>query len=152
MAIATDNVDYEMVTHPRKWDIKFIARFMIIFGLVSSLIDYITILIFVYGLKVGESKFQTIWFIISVVSELFILFVIRTRKVFFKSKSSKFLLIGSLITFTITIILPFIPKINTLLGFTPISWVFFLTAAGLLILYIVITEITKKIFYRYSKY
>ena len=42
MTIATDRVDDEMVDHPRRWDIKAIRKFMITFGLVSSVFDYLT--------------------------------------------------------------------------------------------------------------
>ena len=83
MTIATDNVDKELVEKPRKWDIKFIKRFMIIFGLLSSVFDYITFAVLLYILKAGPEVFRTGWFIESVLSASFVVFVIRTRKPFF---------------------------------------------------------------------
>src|SRR6476659_10679143 len=42
MAISTDRVDAERVTHPQRWDITQVRRYMIVFGLVSSIFDLLT--------------------------------------------------------------------------------------------------------------
>jgi hypothetical protein len=37
-----DSVGRELVDHPRRWDMRFIGRYMLQFGLVSSLFDILT--------------------------------------------------------------------------------------------------------------
>ena len=109
LAVASDNVDEEQVERPGRWDLKFIRNYMLIFGIHSSLFDLITFLTLLYVLKVKESMFQTGWFIESILTELFILFIIRTHKNFFKSKPGKYLFILSIIGLVITIGLPYAP-------------------------------------------
>jgi len=109
MTIATDNVDDEMVDHPRRWDIKAIRKFMITFGLVSSVFDYLTFGLLLLILHANESQFRTGWFMESVISASMIVLVIRSRKPFFKSKPGKYLLIATVSIAVVTIIFPFTP-------------------------------------------
>ena len=109
LTVASDNVDEEQLERPGKWDLKFIRNYMVVFGIHSSLFDVITFLTLLYVLKVKETAFQTSWFIESVLTELFILFIIRTHKNFFKSKPGKYLFILSIIGLMITIALPYAP-------------------------------------------
>ena len=150
MTIATDNVDYEMIDHPRRWDIKAIRKFMITFGLVSSVFDYLTFGLFLLVLHANESQFRTGWFMESVISASMIVLVIRSRKPFFKSKPGKYLLLTTLLIAVVTIILPFTP-LGTLLGFIPLSFTTYLLLSLIVILYIFAAEITKTIFYRVVK-
>jgi Mg2+-importing ATPase len=151
MTIATDNVDDEMVDHPRRWDIKAIRKFMITFGLVSSIFDYLTFGLFLIVLHANESQFRTGWFMESVVSASMIVLVIRSRKPFFKSKPGKYLLMTTLLIAVVTIFLPFTP-LGTILGFTPLSFTTYLLLALIVILYIFAAEITKTIFYKVVKF
>ena len=121
LTIASDNVDDEQLKKPGKWNLKLIRNYMVIFGVHSSVFDMITFLTLLFLLKVKESSFQTGWFIESVLSELFILFIIRTHKNFFKSKPSKYLFLLSLAALTITIALPYLPFANNI-GLTPIPF------------------------------
>ena len=82
MTIATDSVDREQVDRPRRWDIRFIRNFMLVFGLVSSVFDYLTFGALLYWLRATEREFQTGWFVESLMTELFIVLVIRTRRPF----------------------------------------------------------------------
>ncbi len=88
MTISTDNVDAEMIEKPRRWDIKFIQKFMIIFGLLSTVFDYVTFATLLIILNSTVGQFRTAWFIESAISASLIVLVIRTRKPFFKSKPS----------------------------------------------------------------
>jgi len=92
MTIATDRVDSEMVDHPRRWDIGAIRKFMITFGLVSLVFDYLTFAVLLFILHAPQDQFRTGWFIKSVISASLIVLVIRSRKPFFKSKPGKYLL------------------------------------------------------------
>ena len=89
MTIATDSVDSEMVDYPRRWDIKAIRKFMITFGLVSSVFDYLTFGVLLLILQATQDQFRTGWFLESVISASLIVLVIRSRNPFFKSRPAK---------------------------------------------------------------
>jgi len=151
MAIATDNVDDQMINYPRRWDIKAIRKFMITFGLVSSIFDYLTFGLLLIILRANEAQFRTGWFLESVISASIIVLVIRSRKPFFRSRPGKYLLIATLSIAVITMILPFTP-IGTVFGFSPLSLSTYLLLLGIVILYIITAEITKRIFYKRVKF
>lgn len=107
LTVTTDKVDKEQLEKPGKWDIKIIRNYMLIFGIHSSLFDLITFLTLFFLLKAKESTFQTGWFIESVLSELFIIFIIRTHKNFYKSKPGRYLFLFSVAALSLTIALPY---------------------------------------------
>jgi P-type Mg2+ transporter len=151
MTIATDDVDNEMVSYPRRWDIKAIRKFMITFGIVSSVFDFITFGLLLLFLNSTQVQFRTGWFLESVISASVIVLVIRSRKPFFKSQPGKYLLIATLSIFALTLILPFTP-IAGIFGFSPLP-IHFLLLIGLIVLcYIFTAEIVKKIFYKRVKF
>src|SRR5208282_3251868 len=94
MTIATDNVDNEMIDYPRRWNIKAIRKFMITFGLLSSVFDYLTFGLLLIMLHVTQDQFRTGWFLESVISASLIVLVIRSRKPFFRSRPGKYLLLA----------------------------------------------------------
>ncbi|OGW46445.1 MAG: magnesium-translocating P-type ATPase [Nitrospirae bacterium RBG_13_41_22] len=147
MTIATDDVDRELVEKPRKWDIKFIKRFMIFFGIISSVFDYITFGVLLLMLKADPILFRTGWFVESVLSASLVVLVIRTRKPIFKSKPGRYLLITTLLIAFVVIVFPYLP-FSTLLGFQPLPAKFNLTLILILLAYIVTAEVGKKIFYQ----
>ena len=151
MTIATDNVDDEMINYPRRWDIKAIRKFMITFGLVSSVFDYLTFGLLLIVLHANELEFRTGWFLESVISASAIVLVIRSRKPFFKSKPGKYLLIATLSIAAITLILPVTP-LGTVFGFSPLSLTTYLLLMLIVVLYIIAAEITKSIFYKKVKF
>ena len=148
LTVASDNVDDEQLDKPGKWNIKLIRSYMVVFGIHSSVFDVLTFLMLLYVLKVKEASFQTGWFIESVLSELFILFIIRTHKNFFKSLASKYLFILSIIGFIVTIALPYIPFIANEVGLVPLP--FFQIGAMLLmvITYIITADFLKVWFFK----
>ena len=147
MAIATDSVDREMVERPRRWDIKFIRDFMIVFGLVSSVFDFLTFGTLLYLLKATEEQFRTGWFLESVMTELLIVPIIRTWRPFYQSRPSKPLLVSTVIVLAATLLLPYL-QLARWLGFTPLPPTFLLAFAAITALYMIASEIVKKIFYR----
>jgi Mg2+-importing ATPase len=144
--IAGDNVDPEWVAEPRRWDNKFISRYMVLFGLVSSIFDFLTFgtLLFVFSATVEE--FRTGWFIESLLTELVIALVVRTRRVFFRSRPGNLLLASTVAVIGITLVLPYVP-FNSLLGFVPIPAPLMLVLIGLTVLYVVVAELAKQFFY-----
>jgi P-type Mg2+ transporter len=150
MTIATDRVDAELVERPRRWNIAFIRRFMIVFGLVSSIFDYLTFGALLLILHATTEQFRTGWFQESVISASLIVLVIRTRQPFFRSPPGRYLLAATLLIAGVTLILPYTP-LAKLLGFAPLPLEFLLLLGGILLLYIGAAEVAKKFFYRKVK-
>lgn len=147
LTVASDNVDQEQLEKPGKWNLKVISKYMIIFGIHSSLFDVITFLTLLFLLKAKESAFQTGWFIESALSELFILFIIRTHKNFFKSKPAKYLLILSIFGLIVTLGLPYSPLADDI-GLVPLPMVNLLAIFGIIAAYIITADILKVWFFR----
>ena len=147
MTIAADSVDPEMIMQPRKWNIAFIRKFMLTFGLISSLFDYATFGVLMLIFNSSDVQFRTGWFIESVISASVIVLVIRTRKPFYKSRPGKALMIATACVAAAAVLIPYTPLAG-LLGFAPISPLILLAIAGIAVVYIVITEIAKKFFYK----
>ncbi len=150
MTIATDRVDNEMIDHPRRWNIQAIRQFMLTFGLVSSVFDYLTFGVLLFVLDATQNQFRTGWFLESVISASLIVLVIRSRKPFFKSRPGKYLLIATLSIVVVTLMLPFTP-LAEIFGFStlPIS---FLLSIGLIVMFYIITaEVAKTVFYKKVK-
>jgi Mg2+-importing ATPase len=99
-----------MIDYPRRWDIKAIRKFMITFGIVSSVFDYLTFGVLLLILHATQVQFRTGWFLESVISASLIVLVIRSRKPFFKSRPGKYLLIATLSIVVVTVIVPFTPS------------------------------------------
>jgi Mg2+-importing ATPase len=146
MTIASDSVDRELVERPRRWDIRFIRDFMVTFGLVSSVFDYLT-----FGtllvLRTTADQFRTGWFLESVLTELLILLVIRTQKPFFKSRPGRYLLIAALIVAGVTVVLPY-SSLSGPLKFAPLPISLLLILGGITVLYIASSEMAKMVFYK----
>ena len=147
LTVASDNVDEEQLDKPGKWDLKFIRNYMIVFGLHSSVFDVITFLTLLYVLKVKESAFQTGWFVESILTELFILFIIRTHKNFFKSKPGKYLFILSILGLALTIWLPYSPFANSV-GLFPLPLMSLGAMLVIVALYIITADILKVWFFK----
>jgi Mg2+-importing ATPase len=147
IAIPFDNVDPETVVKPLKWDIKLIERFMLVFGPVSSIFDFITFYAMLIFFHAGEALFQTGWFIESMVTQTLVVFCIRTRRLFFRSKPGMLLVVMNIGAVATAIALPFLPW-GAWFGFVappPFFFVFLLMAT---LAYLGLVEISKVIFYR----
>ena len=151
MAIATDNVDPESVDLPRRMDISFIRKYMFVFGIISSIFDYLTFGVLIFILHATPDQFRTGWFLESVISATLIVLVIRTRRPFFKSMPGKHLLIATLVIVGITLILPFAPLAGVL-GFSRLPPVFFVMLGVIVALYMVMADVVKRIFYKVVKF
>jgi Mg2+-importing ATPase len=147
MTIATDHVDSEMVDQPRRWNISFIRKFMLIFGLVSSIFDYLTFGVLLLILHATPDQFRTGWFMESVISAAIIVLVIRSRRPFFKSRPGKYLSIATIAVVLVTLIFPFTPA-GDVFGFIPLPLSFLVMMGIIVMLYILMAELAKKIFYQ----
>jgi Mg2+-importing ATPase len=151
MTISTDSVDPEMIDQPRRWDIKFIRKFMLTFGLLSSVFDYLTFGTLLFLLHATPEQFRTGWFIESVLSASLIVLVIRTRKPFYQSKPGKALFWMTLAVAVAILSFPY-SFLGPLFGFVPLPAVFFPVLAIILLLYITSAEMAKKLFYKGGRY
>jgi Mg2+-importing ATPase len=147
ISIASDLVDPEMVERPRRWEIRHIRNFMLIFGTVSSVFDYLTFGLLLLVLHASIVEFRTGWFVESVITELLVMLVIRTQRPFFRSRIGGMLLVSTLLVSAITLSMPYLP-FSSILGFTPLSMQLLIALLGISALYIVGTEATKRFFYR----
>ncbi|PLK44333.1 magnesium-translocating P-type ATPase [Emticicia sp. TH156] len=148
LMVASDNVDEEQLDKPGKWRLKVIRNYMVVFGIHSSLFDIITFLTLMFVLKAKEATFQTGWFIESVLSELCILFIIRTHKNFFKSKPGGSLFLLSIAGLALTIALPYLPFAASI-GLVPLPPVYLGTMLLIVLAYIITADILKVWFFRH---
>ena len=146
MTISTDSVDRELLERPQRWDIRFIRTFMIVFGLLSSVFDYLTFGVLLLVLKAAPEMFRTGWFIESVVSASLIVLVIRTRKPFFRSPPGRLLFTATLAVGAAAVILPFTPP-GTLFEFSPIPPEFIALMGAIVAAYVLAAEGAKRVFY-----
>ncbi len=151
MTIATDEVDSEMIQTPKRWNMRDISEFMVTFGLISTFFDILAFFVLISVLHAQEAEFQTGWFLVSVISELLILLVIRTRKTFYKSKPSNNLLISIIIVIFLTLLIPFSP-ISSLFSFSSIPLMFLIILFVIVLIYMSSTEIGKRIVYSHIKF
>ena len=147
MTIAADGVDPELVARPRRWDLGFIRRFMVVFGAVSSSFDLLTFLVLLRVLGATPAQFRTGWFVESVVSASLIVLVVRTRRPAFRSRPSRPLLVATLLIVGLTVSIPYTPLAPSL-GFEPLPAGFLLALALIVVLYLAAAEASKFVFYR----
>lgn len=147
MTIAGDNLDPIMIQRPHRWDISFIRRFMLIFGPLSSLFDFLTFGLLLWLYRTQESTFHTGWFLESVLSATLVVFALRTRLPFLHSRPSRMMVIMTVLVGLVTLALPYSP-LASILGFTSLS----LSTLGLLLVivlfYFAAAEWVKQWFYR----
>jgi Mg2+-importing ATPase len=146
MAIATDTVDPELVQRPRRWDIKFIRNFMLVFGLLSSLFDFLTFGVLLWMLHATMGEFRAGWFVESVVSASMVVLVVRTRRPFYKSRPGTALLWLTGAVLVAAMLLPYTP-LGTFFQFEYLPVWLLPVILGIVVLYVGAAEITKRIFY-----
>ncbi|HVO70831.1 MAG TPA: magnesium-translocating P-type ATPase [Aggregatilineaceae bacterium] len=149
LTIADDNVDPELVAIPHRWDVKLIRNYMVVFGLISSVFDYLTFGVLLIVTHSTSAQFQTGWFVESLLTEVVVLLVLRTRRLCFRSKPGTLLWVSSLGVAVIALIIPYLP-FSAALGFVPLP----LSVMALLLLitalYVVATEVAKYFFYQHN--
>jgi Mg2+-importing ATPase len=150
MAISTDRVDAERVTHPQRWDITQVRRYMIVFGLVSSIFDLLTFAALLLLFRAGEATFQTTWFVVSLLTELGVVLILRTRGSAWRSRPSGLLLWTTVAATVFALAVPFFGPWSRLFGFVPLSPMEMGTVVGIVTTYLAATEATKRWFFRVS--
>jgi len=147
IGLADDSVDRELVERPRRWDMKLIRRFMLEFGLLSSVFDFLTFGLLYGLLRTPAEIFRTAWFVESLLTEIVIALIVRTRRPFYRSRPGGLLLWSSLL---IAILGPFLPlfPFADLLGFQPLSPTLIFLIVCITLAYVAVTEFAKPRFFR----
>ena len=148
MTIAQDSVDDELLSKPRRWNIRFIRQFMLVFGLLSSVFDFVTFGVLIWLLKADEATFRTCWFVESVISASLIVLVVRTRRVLWKSRPSRLLTGATIAVVGMALLLPLSP-LGPLLALVVPPTSFLFALMGIVACYVITAEVAKKIFYRW---
>jgi Mg2+-importing ATPase len=146
-AISTDDVDRESVVQPRKWDIRTIQLFMIVFGLTSSIFDFITFGLLLLVLDVDQPTFRTAWFLVSLLTELAVVLVLRTRGPVLASKPGRILLLVTLALAAGSLFIPYLGAVSARLGFVPLSPELLALSVLIVAGYVIVTEAVKRAFY-----
>lgn len=147
LTIASDRVDDEQLKRPKRWDIGLIRRFMIVFGVQSSLFDYLTFGALLLIFQAGEGVFQTGWFVESMLTEVLALLIIRTTRPALKSRPSRWLWWTSIGTVILTVALPYW-RVGQWIGLQPLPLTLLGFMIGLAALYGILVEATKRRFFR----
>ena len=147
MAIASDRVDAETVRRPLKWDLPLIRRFMIVFGLISSIFDFLTFGVLFFWLHAQPEMFRTGWFIESVVSATLVVLAIRTHRFVFKSAPGRLLAFAVFAVIGGVFLLPYF-SIGKLFEFVPLPLGFYGAVLGIVALYIASVEVAKRFFFK----
>ncbi len=146
LSIPTDNVAHQALLKPRHWDINFIRNYMIFFGPISSLYDFLTFGVMFFLFHARGPLFQTGWFIESMATEILVVFVIRTSKTpFFLSKPSKWLFGTCIGIVAASLLIPLSP-LGATLGFIAPPPLYFLILVILVSTYLLLVEVLKNIF------
>jgi len=146
MTIATDNVDPDYVRVPHRWDIRFIQRFMLVFGLLSSVFDYITFGVLRLGLHAGPEIFRTGWFIESLLSATLVVFSLRTRLPLIRSRPSHVMMLVTALVWLVALAIPYSP-IAGALGFVPLPLGYLGIVLLIVVSFLISAELTKRWFY-----
>jgi Mg2+-importing ATPase len=147
LTIPTDRVDAEQLRAPSHWDLHMIRRFMLFFGPVSSLFDFLTFGIMLGLFHAGPDLFRSGWFVESLATQTLVIFAIRTRRVpFLRSRPSMPLLTAALGVVVVGGALPLSP-LSGALGFRALPIGFFVTLAALVVTYLILIELAKRVFF-----
>jgi len=147
LAISSDLVDAEYLQKPKHWDIKVISRFMTRFGLMSSIFDYLTFGILLLIFKADVALFQTGWFWESFLTEVAIVYIVRTKLWVWQSRPSRTLLLSGLATALLVLFIIYSP-VGAYFNLTPLPLPILLLLVAVTGIYFVIVEISKKTFYK----
>ena len=147
VGLAGDGVDPELVARPERWNIRFIGRFMVVFGLISSLFDVITFITLRFVFHAGPELFRTTWFVESLLTELAVALVVRTRRPFFRSRPGSLLVATTAGVAGVAVALPFLPGVAAL-GFVPLTVPVLASVMLIAVAYVAATEVGKARFFR----
>jgi len=144
IAISTDRVDAGRIATPQRWQVSDLRRFMIVFGLVSTVFDLLTFVLLHRWFRADEATFQTAWFMLSLFTELAVVMVLRTRGPFWRSAPGRALWAITLAVGALALLLPLLPPVQRWFGFVTLSPTLLAALAGVVLAYLAATELLKR--------
>ncbi|MBX3099011.1 MAG: magnesium-translocating P-type ATPase [Salinibacterium sp.] len=147
--IATDSVDEPQLRRPQSWNVRLIRNYMIVFGVLSSVFDLATFAVLRWGFHAEAPEFRSAWFLGSILTEVGVLFILRTRGPFYRSRPSRWLALSSATVAVVAVAIPYSP-VAGVLDLVPIpgellGLVFVITVG-----YMFATELVKHLFWARS--
>jgi Mg2+-importing ATPase len=147
VGLADDSVDPELIASPGRWNIGFIGRFMVEFGFLSSAFDFLTFGALLAVFHAAPDLFRTAWFVESLLTELAIALVVRTRRPFFLSRPGTLLLASTLALIALALAIPYLPFAG-FVSFVPLPGSLLAALCAITALYVLATEMAKHWFFR----
>lgn len=146
VAIPSDDVDEEYLLKSRPWNIDYIKKFMFVFGLISSVFDFLTFGVLWFVFSAAAPVFHTGWFLESLCTQTLVIHIIRTGKIpFVESRPSQLLVFASIYIVTIGLVIPFIP-LGKYFGFVLLPGTFFIALVGIVAAYLFTVQAAKRWF------
>ncbi|MBX3272234.1 MAG: magnesium-translocating P-type ATPase [Sandaracinaceae bacterium] len=146
VTLASDAVDPELVERPQRWDLRALSRFMVWFGLVSSCFDLLAFAGLYLLLEQGAESFRTGWFVTSVLTELAVALVVRTRRAAWRSRPSAALLWSSVTVAVVAVALPYTP-LGTVFQLVPMPPSVLALITAVTVGYVLAAEASKRVFF-----
>lgn len=148
ISLPSDNVDKEYIEKPKPWNIGFIKQFIFIIGPISSIFDFLTFGVMIWLFNASPSLFQTGWFVESLITQVLVIYIIRTNKVpFIQSRPSKTLLLVTLGIVGIGALIPY-TIIGSYFGFSPLPPLYFLILVAMSLGYLAVVQVMKTLLHK----
>ena len=148
IAIPLDDVDHEYLMMPRPWNVSYIKKFMLLVGHISSIFDFATFGILLFAFHAGPELFHSGWFIESLFTQIFVIYIIRTGKVpFVESWPNKWLLVNSFLIALVGLLIPLTP-VASLFGFVAPPPLYFVALFFIMGGYFLLVQVVKTWFVR----
>jgi Mg2+-importing ATPase len=144
VALSTDNVDAAQARVPQRWDLRRLQRFMVVFGLASSAFDLLTFAVLLLVIRAGPEEFRSAWFVVSLLTELAVVFVLRSPGPALRSRPGSLLVWTSVAMSAVCLALPYTGPFAALLGFTPLPWPLLAFSLAVVLAYAATTELLKR--------
>ena len=148
VAISTDRVDASEVERAQRWDVAAVRRFMVAFGLLSTAFDLLAFLLLLRVFEAGEAEFQTAWFVVSLLTELAVVLVLRTRGPAWASRPSALLLGATVLVAAAALAAPYLGALSRLFGFVPLDATLLAATIAITLAYVAATELAKRRLHR----
>lgn len=101
-----DSVEAEVLQRPQRWSMGEIQRYALVMGALSSVFDLSTFAVLILLLHAAPAEFRTAWFVESITTQILVVFIIRTRGVWWRSKADPRLVVTALLALSVALFIP----------------------------------------------
>jgi Mg2+-importing ATPase len=148
MALTFDNVEQDILKKPNPWNIAFIKKFMLVFGTLSSVFDFLTFYVLYKVFMLSGAAFQTGWFIESFATQVLVIFIIRSNKPFFKAiRPHGAVILSALVAVGIAWTIALTP-IGVIIGFSALTAKVIMYISAIVAAYLISVEFVKNLFFQ----